>query len=145
MPPIECHNCGSEIEPSRASCPVCGAERHHAQSPEVWRPPAARRGALVAGILIALLILGALVWRVADSRRSTQESNAPIMPMGGESNPVIVRRRTGRRILRALTRLARLGIGPPFPAVSIATFSGQDPGGTGNRTGSGSDWVDRAR
>ena len=87
MPPIECHNCGSQIEPSSTSCPLCGAQRHHAQSPEVWRPPPARRFALVAGILIALLILAALVWRIADSRRSTQESSAPIMPMGGGSSP----------------------------------------------------------
>lgn len=87
MPPIVCQNCGSEIEPSRASCPLCGAQRHHTQSPEVWKPPAARRGALVAGIVIALLIIAALVWRIADSRRSTLEDSAPIMPMGGGSDP----------------------------------------------------------
>lgn len=87
MPPIVCQNCGSEIEPSRDSCPLCGAQRHHTGSPEVWRPPAARRAALIAGILIALLILATLVWRIADSRRSTTEDSGPILPMGGGSDP----------------------------------------------------------
>jgi uncharacterized paraquat-inducible protein A len=87
MPPIVCQNCGSEIEPSRTSCPRCGAQRHHTKSPEVWRPPAARRAAMLAGIFIALLIVAALVWRIADSRRSTLEDSGPILPMGGGSDP----------------------------------------------------------
>ncbi len=87
MPPIVCQNCGSEIEPSGDTCPVCGAQRHHTQSPAVWQPPAARRSALIAGILIALLIVAALVWRIADSRRSTLEDSGPILPRGGGSEP----------------------------------------------------------
>src|SRR3712207_7107253 len=50
------------------SCPHCGAERPHAGSPQAWPAPRARRAALVIGILLALLILAALVWRIADSR-----------------------------------------------------------------------------
>lgn len=84
---IVCQNCGEKIDPSQASCPLCGAQRPHAGSPEVWRPPPARRAALVAGILIALLIVAALVWRIADSRRSTTEDAGPILPMGGGSDP----------------------------------------------------------
>ena len=86
MPSITCQNCGAEIEPARTSCPLCGAQRPHANAPEVWRPPPARRAALIAGLLIALLILAALVWRVADSRRTPLEGSGQIFPMDESSS-----------------------------------------------------------
>ena len=83
MPSIACQNCGAEIDPDRDTCPACGARRPRAGGPEPWKPPAARRTALLAGIVIALLILAALVWRIADSRRSMLESPGPILPVEG--------------------------------------------------------------
>ncbi|MEW5931212.1 MAG: hypothetical protein AB1941_27425 [Gemmatimonadota bacterium] len=83
---IVCQNCGEKIDPSQASCPLCGAQRPHAAAPEVWRPPASRRAALVAGILLALLIVAALVWRIADSRKTPLEGGGQILPMDESSS-----------------------------------------------------------
>ncbi|HEV2149706.1 MAG TPA: zinc-ribbon domain-containing protein [Longimicrobiaceae bacterium] len=83
MQRIVCRNCGAEIPAARASCPACGASREHTGSPAGWEPPATRRVAFLAGILLALLILAALAWRLADSRRSPLEAPAPILPIGG--------------------------------------------------------------
>jgi hypothetical protein len=52
----------------------------------VWKPPRARRAALIAGILIALLIVAALVWRIADSRRTPLEGDRQILPMDESSS-----------------------------------------------------------
>ena len=58
---------------------------------ETPNEPARRTGAgrrvakWAVGIIAAvlLLIVGALVWRIADSRRTPLEANAPILPIGG--------------------------------------------------------------
>jgi hypothetical protein len=83
MPNHVCRNCGAEIPEARATCPVCGSSSQRTGSPAEWEPWAARRSAILAGLVLALLILGALVWRIADSRRTPLEPNAPILPIGG--------------------------------------------------------------
>lgn len=87
MASIVCENCGAEIESSRTSCEVCGARRHRTASPEPWRAPRARRTALLAGIVLALLIVLALIWRIADSRRSQLEPPGRILPIGAAEAP----------------------------------------------------------
>jgi len=70
------------------SCPACSAPRpRRTGSPAVWEPASARRRASLAGLLIALVILGILVWRIADSRRSQEEPKGRVLPMFGAAAP----------------------------------------------------------
>lgn len=91
MAAIVCERCGAEIPPGAGGCLVCRSRRRRPGSPQVWLPPRGRRVALVAGILIALLILAMLVWRIADSRRRPLEPVAPVLLVGAvepaEENP----------------------------------------------------------
>lgn len=80
MASIVCPTCGERFSLSEPSCPVCGAAPRRSGSPELWPPAPARRVALAFGLLIALLIVGALVWMVLTGRRTILGPVPPVIP-----------------------------------------------------------------
>lgn len=81
-----CPTCGGELQHPRARCPDCG-DRPRTRSPYPWPAPAARRPAVFFGVLIMLVILAALVWTLADSRRTPLESPGPVLPVDQSGSP----------------------------------------------------------
>lgn len=53
----------------------------------MWEPTSVRRRASFAGLVIALVIIGILVWRIADSRRSQEEPTGRVLPLFGAVAP----------------------------------------------------------
>ncbi|HEX2092584.1 MAG TPA: hypothetical protein VHG28_09295 [Longimicrobiaceae bacterium] len=104
MATLVCPNCGTHFAPAEPKCPACGVRPHRPSSPAVWPPSPARRAALLFGLLIALLIVGALVWAILAGRRSLLESPSPIFPStlvetqcAGCADPAATASGTGRK------------------------------------------------
>ncbi|HEX2189663.1 MAG TPA: hypothetical protein VHG51_12230 [Longimicrobiaceae bacterium] len=75
-----CPTCGGELHHPSARCADCG-DRPRTRSPYPWQAEGARRSAVFFGILITLLILAALAWTLADSRRSPLDAPGPMVPV----------------------------------------------------------------
>lgn len=80
MATVLCTRCGGKIPLTARSCPHCGARPHRTGTPQAWLPSPRRRFATLAGVVIALLIVAALVWALLVSRRSPLEEPPPVVP-----------------------------------------------------------------